>query len=340
MGAVSNSINTKEYKSLYLLYGEEAYLRNFYKNALKKALVNEGDNLNYSYFEGNGTNPDEVAGMILTMPFMAEKRVVIVENSGWLAPAKGQDSEDDHSSSKTQRLLEAMNEISEDVVFILVEEKADKRSKLFKTISSKGICEEFAPQTEDNLARWVSNYAKAQGISMSANTAYYLVSEVGLDMMLLENELMKLTAWALDKGTITNEDVDTVCTHQVTNKIFDMITAIATHHQKQALDLYYDLITLRESPFAILALLSRQYAQMLSVKDCMNKNMPVAMIASKLGVKDWVVKRLQDSCRRMKLSEIKACLEACAQADEDIKSGNLTDSMSVELLIVSCSTSH
>lgn len=337
MGAVSNAIKTQSYKSLILLYGEEAYMRNYYKNALKKNLVAEGDNLNYSYFEGNQTNPDEVAGLIQTMPFLADKRVVIVENSGWLAPTKGQDDTEEKTSSKTQRLLDAMGEIGEDVIFILVEEKADKRSKLFKQFSTKGICEEFAPQNEDSLVRWIGNIAASNGKTIDARTASYLVSEVGLDMMLLNNEMEKLLAWAYDKDRITVDDVDTVCTHQVTNKIFDMITAIATHHQKQALDLYYDLITLRESPFAILALLSKQYLQLLAVKDCMNRNMPVAMIADKLGVKDWIVKRSQDTCRRMSIKDIKACVEACAKADEDIKTGNLTDSMSVELLIVNCS---
>lgn len=337
MGAVSNSISKKEYKPLYLLYGEEAYLRNYYKNALKNALVTEGDNLNYSYYEGTSTDPDEVAGMILTMPFMAEKRVVIVENSGWLAPTKGQDDSGEKSSGKTQRLLDAMKEISEDVVFIMVEEKADKRSKLFKTISDKGICEEFAIREEGALVSWLQKIAASYGKNMDAGTAHYLIGEAGSDMMLLENEIMKLISWALDKNNITIADVDTVCTHQVTGKIFDMISAIANHQQKQALDLYYDLITLRESPFAILSLLTRQYTQMLTVKDCMNRNMPDKMIESKMGLQSWVIKRLKDVSKKMRFSEIKACLEACAQADEDIKTGNLTDSMSVELLIVTCS---
>lgn len=338
MGVVSNNLSSNEFKPVYLLYGEEAYLRNYYKNALKKALVNEGDNLNYSYYEGNQTDPSEVTGMIQTMPFLAEHRVVIVENSGWFAKAGGDaDSDDDKASGKTAALQGAIKEIGEDVVLIFVEEKVDKRSKMYKCVLNKGVAEEYAPQTEDSLARWVSNYAKSSGKMMDAKTAYYLVAEVGSDMMLLQNEMEKLIAWSLDKNTITIDDVETVCTHQVTNKIFDMITAIATHHQKEALNLYYDLLSLRESPFHILSLLVRQYTQMLEVKDLMNKNQPVNMIATKLGSKDWIIKRLADSCRRMKIDDIKACLEACAKADEDIKTGNLTDLLSVELLIVGCS---
>lgn len=313
-------------------------MRNYYKNALKTALVNEGDNLNYSYFEGTGTNPNEVAELLQTMPFMAEYRVIIVENSGFFGKASGSDSEDDDKASgKLSLLIDGIKKIPDNVIIIFSEEKADKRSKLFKAVTAMGIAEEYEEQTEDMLAKWLSNMAKAGGKRMDAATAFYLVSECGKDMLLLENELNKLYAWCLERDVITKEDVDTVCTHQVNGKIFDMITAIAMHRQKEALALYYDLLTLRESPFHILTLLVRQYTQMLAVKDGLNKNESAIVIAGKLGIKDWLVKKIMDQVRRMNINDIKRNLEACAKADEDIKNGNLTDGLSVELLIVSCS---
>jgi len=338
MGGVSNSLSTKEYKSAYLLYGSESYLRVFYKNALKKALVNEGDNLNYSYFEGQQTDANEVVSLLETMPFMADYRVVIVENSGWFLKGSS-DGEDEgkSSGSKTDSLAETIKNLPENTVVIFSEEKIDKRSKLFKAIQSKGIAEEFAEQTDDQLAKWLFNMAKAEGKNLDSKTAYYLVSECGKDMTLLQNEMSKLLAWSLEKDSITIEDVDTVCTHQINNKIFDMITAIALHKQKEALRLYYDLLTLRESPFHILSLLVRQYTQMYTVKDGLNKGLPASQIASYISTPDWVVKKIIDQVRRMNISDIKRNLEACAKADEDIKRGDLGDMMSVELLIISCS---
>lgn len=338
MGVVANSLSSKEYKNAYLLYGSEGFLRNYYKKALKVALVNEGDNLNYSYFEGTGTNPSEVAGLLSTMPFMAEHRVIIVENSGWMAKSSGEEGEEKSSGDgKLSLVIEGIKNIPEDVIIIFVDEKADKRSKLYKAITSKGVAEEFGEQQDETLARWLINQAKAAGKSMDSATAMYLVSECGKDMFLLEKEIEKLIAWCLDRPGITREDVDTVCTHQVNNKIFDMVTAIAMHRQKEALAMYYDLLVLRESPFHILTLLVRQYTRMLAVKDAMLKKIPLASLAGRLEMQDWLVKKIGDQTRNISLKEIRRNLEACAKADEDIKSGNLTDSMSLELLIVGCS---
>ncbi len=338
MGVVASSLSSKEYKNAYLLYGSEGYLRNYYKKALKVALVNEGDNLNYSYFEGTGTNPSEVAGLLSTMPFMAEHRVIIVENSGWMVKSSGEEGEEKSSGDgKLSLVIEGIKNIPEDVIIIFVEEKADKRSKLYKAITSKGVAEEFGEQQDETLARWLINQAKAAGKSMDPATAMYLVSECGKNMFLLEKEIEKLIAWCLDRPGITREDVDTVCTHQVNNKIFDMVTAIAMHRQKEALAMYYDLLVLRESPFHILTLMVRQYTRMLAVKDAMLKKIPLASLAGRLEMQDWLVKKIGDQTRNISLKEIRRNLEACAKADEDIKSGNLTDSMSLELLIVGCS---
>lgn len=330
MGQLKEEIKNKTFKNMYLLYGEEAFVRNYNKKTLRDALVSPDDTLNYSYFEGTNTNLSEVVDLVNTMPFMSEHRVVLCENTGWMAKEEG-------SGADISMLITALENISEDVVFILCEEKVDKRSKLYKLIAKSGTVEEFARQTEETLAKWASGYVANQGKRMDYATSMYFISETGNDMTLLSLELEKLIAWCLERPVITKEDVDTVCTHQVNNKIFDMITAISNHRQREALSLYYDLITLRESPFHIQALLVRQYNNMLIVKDGMNRGQSALMIARSSGIQDWLVKRIADTVRKMSYEEIKRAIEACTRAEEDIKTGNMTDTLAIELLIISLS---
>lgn len=331
MAQVKEDIKNSSFKKAYLLFGEEAYLRNYYKKALRNALVSPDDTLNYSYFEGSNTDIGQVVDLINTMPFMADHRVVLCENTGWMAKEEGSES------ANLSMLTDALENIGEDVVFILSEQKADKRSKLFKLINKIGVVEEYKAETEDNLARWCMGYLRNQGKAIQPSVAGYLVSEVGTDMTLLSLELDKLAAWCLDRNEVTQKDVDTVCTHQVNGKIFDMITAISQKRQKEALRLYYDLLTLRESPFHIQSLLVRQYNNMLVIKDGLNRGYSAQIIAQKAGMQDWLVRRMSDTVRRMTLRQIRDCIEACAKAEEDIKTGNMADTLSIELLIISLS---
>lgn len=339
MGRFQEEIAANTYRKVYLFFGEEAFNRNRYKRMLTRRLVAEGDNLNYSYFEGNKTDVGEVMGLMETMPFMADHRVIVVENSGWFAKASGSD---EGSSSKStgkasDSLSDAIANIPDDVVVIFSEEKADQRSKLFKAVSKAGMCEPCEPLNENDAMTQVAKFVAGEGKKIRPSTAGYLVSEVGTDLYTLYMEVNKLACWCMDREEITIEDIDEVCTHKVNNKIFDMITAIGNHQQKEALKLYYDLLTLRESPFHILTLLVRQYNQMLEVKSLMLADFGARTIAEKLSMQDWLVKKIMASVKGFSKRKIIRCLEACAKADSDIKSGNITDTMSIELLIIECS---
>lgn len=331
MGRIKEDIKSKSFSNVYLLFGEEAFMRNYYKKMLRDALVDVEDNLNYSYFEGTNTDMNQVVDLINTMPFMSDYRVVLCENTGWLS------KDSDGESGNLKMLCDAIKTIGEDVVFIVCEEKIDKRSGLYKTISSQGVTEEFAKETDETLARWAIGYCANQGKKMNPNTAMYFVTETGNDMTLLSLELEKLIAWCLERDEITNKDIDEICTHQVNNKIFDMITAISNGRSREALSLYYDLLTLRESGFHILSLLVRQYNNMLLVRDGLDRGYSIKMISEKSGVKDWLVRKLSDMVRNSNKQYLTECLAACAKAEQDIKSGNLSETMSIELLIISLS---
>ena len=58
----------------------------------------------------------------------------------------------------------------------------------------------------------------------------------------ISREMEKLFCYTLKKDSITEADIEAVCTHQVTSQIFDMVEDIALKKQREALKLYYDLL--------------------------------------------------------------------------------------------------
>ena len=83
MKKLNEEIREGTLKQAYLLCGDEAYLRRQYRDRVKKALMGDGDLMNLNCFEGKGIVPGEVIDLAQTMPFLAERRVLVIENSGF-----------------------------------------------------------------------------------------------------------------------------------------------------------------------------------------------------------------------------------------------------------------
>ena len=130
MKTIDNDIKRQEFKKVYLLYGEERYLIKQYRDKLKKALISPDDTMNYSSFEGEDLNVKEIIDLAETLPFFADKRVILVEGSKLFK--KGGDE-----------LGEYLADLPETTYFIFVEEEVDKRSKLFKAVGKCGNAIEF-----------------------------------------------------------------------------------------------------------------------------------------------------------------------------------------------------
>ena len=142
MKILSQHIKSGEFKSVYLIYGAEDYLRKQYRDKMKLAIVGE-DTMNYSYFEGKGISVKGLIDLGETLPFFSERRLIIVENSGFF-------------SSSQDELAAYLKEMPETACFIFVEKDVDKRNKLFKTISSLGYAANMVPPDERTLMRWIA----------------------------------------------------------------------------------------------------------------------------------------------------------------------------------------
>ena len=153
----------------------------------------------------------------------------------------------------------------------------------------------------------------------------------------IEKELEKLICYCLDKEVIGPEDVEAITTEQIQNKIFDMVDAIASHKQKLAMDLYYDLLALKEAPMRILFLVARQFQILLTVKVMSNQGFGNKDIAAKAGCPEWAVRKYQAQAKSFSLEQLKQALEDGVSYEEAVKTGYMNDRMAVELFIVTYS---
>ena len=172
---------------------------------------------------------------------------------------------------------------------------------------------------------------------MSGATISYFLGKVGTDMENIQRELEKVICYGIDKATLTREEIDAVCVTQLSNHIFDMVDAVAAHQQKRALDLYYDLLALKEAPMRILYLISNQFQRLMIVKSMSNQGFANKEIASKAGCPEWAVRKYQAQCRSFTLEQLKQAIKDGVEYETAVKTGHMNDQMAVELFIVAYS---
>lgn len=321
MEQLLQDLKEQNFKNVYLLCGEEAYLRSQYKKKLRDALVTEGDTMNASYYEGKDINPRAVIDLAETLPFFADRRVIMVENSGFF-------------KNKCEELADYMSMIPETTCFIFVETEIDKRNRLYKEVKKHGRVVEFGTQKEEVLTKWILGMLKKEGKNVTRETLQTFLVKTGSDMQLIKNELDKLISYTEGKDVITTADVEYVCVTQTSNKIFDMIHAVAEGNQKRALELYEDLLSLKEPPMRILFLIARQFNQLYQLKILTKEGMPSSEIAKQAGIMPFAMKKYQTQAKSFTEEELRNAVEECVAGEEAVKTGAMNDRLSVELLIM------
>ena len=322
MKQINEDIKQQNFKHAYLLYGQERYLLRQYRDRLRAGLCGHGDTMNTHIYEGKDINIGEIIDLAETLPFLAERRVIIITGSGLF-------------KSGGEKMAEYLQSPNETTYFIFTESEVDKRSKLYKTVQSKGYATEFTTQDESTLKRWIAGTLAKDDKRITENTVQLLLTKTGTDMDNIQMELEKLICYCMDRDVITDADVEAVCTNRITNHIFDMINAIADKRKKQALELYYDLLALKEPPMRILFLIARQCNMLLQAKELKSRGYDNRTVGAKLGVAPFIAGKYLTQASRFSSTVLQKAVQQCVEAEEAIKSGRMNDMMSVEILIMS-----
>ena len=323
MKIIKEHIKSGEFKPVYLLYGSEDYLKRLYRDKLTTAIIGDKSSMNYSYNEGNDLNLVSIAEVVNTLPFFNDRRLVVIENSKLF--------------KNQNEFNEVLKEMPDSTIVIFIEREVDKRNKLYKFVKNNGTICEMNGLDEANLKLFVASLLEQSQKKIRANTVSYFIDKTGSDMVNIQNEVEKLIGYTKDRDIVTTEDIDAVVTTQITGKIFQMIDAIGSKKQKNALDLYYDLLSVREKPMSILYLITRHFNILLQVKSLTTKGLGKSEISEKVGIPPFTVNKYQAQGRNFTSKGLIFAIELATDIEEKVKSGLVIDQIGVEILIVRAS---
>lgn len=319
MKELEQDIKNHAFHPVYLLYGEEAYLIKEYRNQLKKALLEDGEEMNYSYVSGKHLDFAEIRDSGSTLPFFSEYRLLLFEETGLF-----------HSSNE---MADVLKEFPESTIVVFVEKEVDKRNKLYKYVKQHGVVVEIGAMNEKEIKRFIAEKLSQSGKKIRESTALYFLEQVDSSLFSLVNELEKLIAYTAGREEVTKEDIDAICCVQAEGKMFRMLDAVANGEKKKMIHFYRELLAVRESPIVILRLLVRHCNILLQVK-MEEERYPKQELAKKIGVAPFFLGTYLGQAKRFSTERLKEMLTSCTQMEYDLKRGKISDQIGVEMLLL------
>lgn len=320
MKVLNNDLKTSTFKGIYVLSGDDEFLKNSYKKRLKSAIVGE-DQMNFAYFEGKGIDIDAVIEFANTLPFFSEYRCILIEESLWF-------------KSGNEKFLNYISTKPDSTKIIFVEKDLDKRSKLYKKVKELGYIAELNHPTNDELMNWTGNIINKSGKNITVSNMNLFIARVGNDMERLKSELDKLLSFTLDKDIIEEEDIIAVTSISLTNRIFELVKSITNNKIQDALDIYEDLVALKEPPIKIMILITRQFNQLLQIKELATAGFSEKDIISSMKLNPYVVKNLMRRARGFDMAMLLSYVKNAIELEEAIKQGNINDKLALEMLML------
>jgi DNA polymerase-3 subunit delta len=295
-------------KPVYLIFGDEDLLLEQAVRRLRKRLQAVADlDFNMETFDGENADVGEVVAAANTLPFMSDRRLVIVRNADKLP------------SSALAELAEYAANPAQTTCLVLVARKIARNTKLFKAVDAlKGTFEYRAPRRHEYPGK-VAEFFKARGRTVTPDGAELLVASVGRDLRRLSIEVDNIVSWSEGTGPLTAQDVADVISQTAPVSVFDFTDAVGGRDAGSALRLLATLLVQGESPQGVHAMAVRHARQLLSARALLDRGGNSGAIAREMGMPEWLAGRIVNQAKRFTTSELVDALRGAADAEWRMK---------------------
>ena len=318
--------------SLYLLYGEEKFLK---ETAIKKIKNLFGDlikGINYILIDDKNVN--DIISDIETPCFGYEKKLIIAKNTGlFKKELKTKKKPEDIIRDKIVNYInENIEMIKESVVLVFVEEIAEKNS-LFEIIEKYGIICNYEYQKQNQIIQRLKAIANAYKVGVDPYTLAYLVECCGTDMQELINEIRKLIEYRGSGNTIEKQDIDKLCIKKMESIIFDLTDMLGQKKTGAAIDVLRNLILSKEPLQVILINLYNHFKKLYLTKLAIKENLDVAIALNLKPNQKFLVGKYKRQAEYFKLVELRNIIQQLCDLDYKYKIGLIDLNIGLESII-------
>ena len=309
--------------SILVLTGEDVGQFEWLKKDILKKIGYDPSDLNYSYFDMKEASYAEVELDLLSLPFFADEKIVILDHLLDLTTAKKRNLTDE-DLKQFENYLENPSESTRLVIF--AEGKLDSKRRLVKLLKRDSQIIEATTPKEQDLKRYFSSQAQELGLQFVGDSLDQLLLKSGYDFGESQKNLALLQAYKED-GQITLEEIEEVVPKSLQDNIFDLTQMILKCQIDQARNLVKDLRLQGEDEIKLIAILLSQFRMYSQVKIFSEEGQSESQIVANLSdlsgrkVNPYQVKFALRDSHRLSLSFLKQAMMTFIEADYAIKSG-------------------
>ncbi|OGO30051.1 MAG: DNA polymerase III subunit delta [Chloroflexi bacterium RBG_16_56_11] len=324
---------------LHVLVGKDDFSIRQALEAIKKGIGDATALMtNTTVLDGRQATLEQIRNSVDTVPFLAEKRLVIVEGllerfgpperTARKKPPRASGSPDEHR--KTVDVLKNVPPFTE---LVIIGSAVRPDNPLLRAFSSVTTVRNFPLLKEPLLRQWIEQRVKAAGGSISPRAVALLVRFVGNDLWIMAGELDKLVTYAAGRP-IEETDVREVVSYTQEASIFSMVDAILEFRAGQALGLLQRLLREGVAPAHLLAMISRQVRIIVQVKDMRARGKARGDIQKSMGLSsDFLLRKAWEQADGYSAERLHRLYHRLLEADLSVKTGTLDGELALNILV-------
>jgi len=324
-----SEIKKGAFSPVYVFAGEDPYDHDEALKVLENAL--SADPLNREVFFGNESKAEDVIIASETLPFLGERRLIIVKNAQKIR------------AGDAQKLAEFLRLPVDSTCLVLLWQdriaKDTKRKEIFEAAEQSGSIVEFKRHYDNELPAWISKKAAERGKRIDLAASQFLSQESGSTLLDLSNEIEKLALFTGKNDKITVEDVEAVSGHTKTANLYRLGEALEMKDLRSSLEVVEDLLREGEEPVRILFGIYRAIRRILLAKSLLDEEKAGQMeVRQVLKLNNFYDRNFFQNLRQFSLAELEKSIELLAEADLELKtSARPANIVFSELILALCS---
>jgi len=325
---------------LYILLGQDDFSLTHSLEEIKKSI---GDQTllaaNTATLDGQQITLDQLRTVCETVPFLAERRLVIV--TGLLERFESKDKSSRRAKNTRitnqqdnyKSLAAYITKIPDSTILVLIDSKVGSNNPLFKELSARAEVKSFPLLRDTKLRQWIQRYVAKEGGSISPQAVNLIAKLVGSNLWTMANEINKLLLFTSGRR-IEEEDVNLVVSCAQEANVFTMVDAILGFKAKVAEQSLQQLLQRGAAPAYLLVMLSRQVQLIVRARELRNQKKPETEIQNKLGLtSEFALRRTLEQADRYPLERLKQLYHTLLEADLSIKTGRYDAELALNILI-------